>query len=61
MDDDFDIFRETEPNAIERIGYSKNEIVEVLETAPKLPEEIQEILQAAYSLLDFVQAYLFEN
>jgi hypothetical protein len=46
---------------IELLGYAKNNIVEVMEINPKLSSIYADKLDLAYSLLDDVQEYLFNN
>lgn len=55
-----DEYSPMELNSIESLGYSKNHLVEALETGG-LPPEYEDKLHQAYSLLDEVQEYLFSS
>lgn len=50
-----------EPNAIELLGYAKNSIVEAMEQFSDFKQEHLQSLNEAYSLLDGVQNYLFNE
>lgn len=50
-----------EPNAIELLGYAKNNLVEAKEKAINMPSEYKEKLSCAYSMLHEVQEYLFNH
>ena len=54
-------FDNFEPNAIELLGFAKNNIVEAKETEHKLPIRYKNKLSIAYMLLDEVQEFLFNN
>lgn len=54
-------FDNFEPNAIELLGFAKNNIVEVKEKENKLPIRYKNKLSIAYMLLDEVQEFLFNN
>lgn len=58
-DENYPEFRE--PNAIELLGYAKNSIIEALEHSSDFKQEHMQSLNKAYSLLDKVQDYLFNN
>lgn len=46
---------------IELLGYSKNIIIELMETDPDIPKEYQDKLNQAIKLLNETQTYYFEN
>lgn len=50
-----------ELNAIELLGYAKNNIVEAKEKSMNISQELLDKLSLAYSLLDEVQECLFEK
>ena len=50
-----------EPNAIELLGYAKNDIVNAMEQASNLPSEFRNALHKAYSWIDLVQEHLYES
>lgn len=50
-----------EPNAIELLGYAKNDIVQVLQSTYTLPPELRKKLQEAYRYLSEGQEYLFND
>ena len=54
-------FDNFEPNAIELLVFSQNNIVEAKEKENKLPIRYKNKLSIAYMLLDEVQEFLFNN
>lgn len=59
-----DIYNEIEwfeLNAIELLGYAKNNLAEAKEKAISMPREYKEKLSCAYSMLHEVQEYLFNH
>lgn len=50
-----------EPNAIELLGYAKNDIAQVLQSTYTLPPELRKKLQEAYRYLSEGQEYLFND
>lgn len=50
-----------EANAIELLGYAKNNVVEILTSESELSGAQVQKLHQAYALLDEVQEYLYNN
>ncbi|MDY4231419.1 MAG: hypothetical protein SOX74_04965 [Candidatus Faecousia sp.] len=48
-------------NAIELLGYAKNNVVEILTSESELSGAQAQKLHQAYALLDEVQEYLYNN
>lgn len=49
------------PNPIELLGNSKNNIIEVMDTVPDLPCQHKQTLKIALLLINIVQEYLYNN
>ncbi len=56
-----DAFYEQSISPIELLGYSKNNIIDVLEDRIDLPYEIENKLHIAYEFLTIVQEYLYNE
>ncbi|MCI9448929.1 MAG: hypothetical protein HFE30_01585 [Clostridiales bacterium] len=46
---------------IELLGFSKNNLIELIETNPDIPKEYQDKLNEAINWINEIQEYLYKN